>query len=98
MTDPRDFQLRAVIARDGAPLARPVRKPDPPARPAYVPPPPAIHVRVCGEPGCAKPMSAIGDVYTCACGRVDRLVNRKHFPGAGLVGLWAVTRREEASK
>ncbi len=87
-----DYALRAAIARDGAPLARPVRKPDPPARPAYVPPPPAIHVRECDD--CGRDMSQLGEDFSCVCGRADTLYSVTHEGAAGWVRTYAVSRQQ----
>lgn len=89
MTDPRDFALRATIARDGAPLARPVRKPDPPARPAYVPPPAAIADQLCDP--CGLPLvRAQGSVerWECRCGWSKTLHSVTSEPGYGVVKTW----------
>ena len=90
MSKENDLALRATIARDGAPLARPARKPDPPARPAYVPPPAAHNMRECN---CGLLMVSIGDVHTCACGEVHTLYSVTHEGAAGWVKTFAVTRR-----
>lgn len=83
-----DFELRAAINATSARPARAFVKPlTVKPRPAVVPLPDPIHTRRCGEPGCYKPMSSVGDVFTCVCGRVDTVLNRKHVPGYGIVPL-----------
>lgn len=86
-----DYELRAIIAADGARPARAKFRPAPERRPEYKHLPcPAGTTRECGD--CGRPMTAIDKVFICGCGRRDRLVSTTHEGAYGWVKTFVVQR------